>query len=273
MNSIGYNFHSIGYSLLLALGLMLHSTSQGQDGNKASYSRAGSSTTAATDAATTDTPAATESTEESAAAGETAGTTEEQPPALPSNRLIVRRTSLTNFMSDQTVLTDQGKVLTDMRILPSTFAMISENTDQTFYWDPHLCRLIAIRNSDKTPDFIELTAEGGHPLGLSPGVMGNPKFFGMRYVEGDPEFLYTYGQLSVEERFTISDDGRRIHQTFKVLTRASQGSCSFTTNWRETVTANNGRWKGNVISLRKDELKKGVRVTYHLDPSAPRKTY
>lgn len=115
-----------------------------------------------------------------------------------------------------------------------------------------------------------MIAEGPHPLSFSLGTMGKPKFFGFRYVNNQPEFLYTYGQLSVEVSFSFSDDGSKVLQTFKVASNAIDGAFSVSEALRKLVSANNGKWSNNVLMLSRAELKEGFTVTYHLDPSKPR---
>ncbi len=182
--------------------------------------------------------------------------------------LLIQRNTIPNFLKDPIVTGNVSKLDDVSATLPSTFILTSPVTGQSIYWSPPLCRVLAVKKG-KLPSFRELIAEGPHPLSISLGAIGRPKFFGFRLIEGNPEFLYTYGQLSVEERFAISTDGRSIYQSFKVTTNALDGSFSLSPTWREVVTSDNGRWSNNVLALSREELLAGFTITYHLDPSQP----
>lgn len=183
----------------------------------------------------------------------------------------IKKVTIPNFIKDPIVLANISSDEDVSATLPSTFIISSPETGQKFFWNPILCRLVAIDNG-KFPEFIELVAEGAHPFSISLGTIGRPRFFGMRIVDGFPEFLYTYGQLSVEERFKLSADGKRLLQSFQVKSNSIDGAFSLSKSWREAVTADNGRWNNNVLMLTREELAEGFTVTYHLDPTAPRPT-
>lgn len=190
-------------------------------------------------------------------------------PAMGQEEMIVRRATISNFLTDP-IVTGNIRVADDVSsTLPSTFILTHPQTGQSIYWSPVICRLIAIKNGERT-SFHEVVAEGPHPFAFSLGAIGKPKFFGFRMVDGLPEFLYTYGQLSIEEKFQFSKDGRKIEQSFKVASTAIDGAFSVSEEVRKIVTADNGRWGGNVIRFRRDEFNAGFTVTYHLDPSQPR---
>jgi hypothetical protein len=183
------------------------------------------------------------------------------------NSLVVRRATIPNFLTDPIIFGNISKTDDVTTTLPSTFILTSPVTGQAVYWSPVICRLAAIKNGKKTPKFREIVAAGPHPLAISLGAIGKPKFFGFRLVDGRPEFLYTYGQLSIEESFAFSPDGRELKQSFKIVSNAIDGAYSLPENWRAFVTANNGRWGNNVLMLKKEELKEGFTITFHLDPS------
>jgi hypothetical protein len=180
--------------------------------------------------------------------------------------LLIQRNTVPNFLTDPIVTGNASKLDDVSATLPSTFIMTSPVTGQSIYWSPPLCRVLAIKKG-KLASFRELIAEGPHPISLCLGAIGRPRYFGFRLVEGTPEFLYTYGQLSVEERFAISDDGRSVLQTFKITSNAMDGAFGLSPAWREVATADTGKWNNNVLLLSREELKKGFTITYHLDPS------
>lgn len=180
--------------------------------------------------------------------------------------LLIKRATVSNFLSDPIVLGNVSQADDVTNSLPSTFIITLPSTGQEIYWSPAVCRLISIKKGNRA-SFDEMIAEGPHPLAFSLGAIGKPKYFGFRIVEGLPEFLYTYGQLSIEEKFSFSDDGRKVLQTYKIVSNAIDGAFSVPEKLRKMVTANNGKWSNNVLMLKRDELKEGFTVTYHLDPT------
>lgn len=181
--------------------------------------------------------------------------------------LIVSRATVTNFIEDPIVTANLSTDVKLKKLLPSTFVMVLGATGQKIYWSPALCRMVAI-GRDKRASFREMVAEGAHPLSISLGAIGRPEYFGFRFVDGKPEFLYTYGQLSVEESYEISADGSRLYQRFQVQSNAIDGAFSVTENWRALVTADHGEWLNNVLTLSREQLNEGFTITYHLDPNA-----
>lgn len=191
-------------------------------------------------------------------------TSQEEP---SKGTLIVSRATVTNFIEDPIVTANLSKDEELKKLLPSTFVMLLGSTGQKIYWSPALCRMVAI-GPGKRSSFREMVAEGAHPLSISLGAIGRPEYFGFRFVDGKPEFLYTYGQLSVEESYEISADGSKLFQRFRIQSNAIDGAFSLTENWRAVVTADNGEWLNNVLTLSREQLNEGFTITYHLDPNA-----
>lgn len=181
--------------------------------------------------------------------------------------LIVSRATVTNFIEDPIVTANLSKDEELKKLLPSTFVMLLGSTGQKIYWSPALCRMVAI-GRDKRGAYREIVAEGAHPLSISLGAIGRPEYFGFRFVDGKPEFLYTYGQLSVEESYQISSDGSKLFQRFRIQSNAIDGAFSVTENWRAMVTSDNGEWLNNVLTLSREQLNEGFTIIYHLDPNA-----
>lgn len=184
-----------------------------------------------------------------------------------TEEMIVKRVTVPNFLTDPVVFGNIRKVDDVSDSLPSTFVLTHPITGQAVYWSPVICRMIAIKNGSRTSTYHEMIAEGPHPLAFSLGAIGKPKYFGFRMVNGLPEFLYTYGQLSVEEKYRFSPDGRQLMQSFKVASSAIDGAYSLPENLRAIATANNGNWSNNVLMLKREELNAGFTVTFHLDPA------
>lgn len=180
-------------------------------------------------------------------------------------KLAVKRGGVSNFLKDQTVVLPKGR-----KQLDSVFQIVLPSTGQTLYWSSEACRLIGIKNGEKTT-LTELEASGAHPLARSIGAVGTPKFFGLRIVDnGLPEFLYSIGQLSIEEKLQFSPDGKRLLQTVKIQSGAIQGNYVIPENWREVITGDNGRWSGNTLRLTNAEMQEGFTFTFHLDPNEPK---
>lgn len=176
--------------------------------------------------------------------------------------VVVKRTSVANPVTDSQVFGAGEKTL-----LPSIFLVTHNETGQSLYWSPDACRLIAVKNGEGM-NYRELIAEGIHPFARSLGSMGKPKFFGLRIRSGgNPEFLYTYGQLSIEERFEFSADGKKLRQHFTINSGAITGAVVVPEAWREFVETSLGRWEKTQLSLTRDEMKTGLTLTYLLDPS------
>lgn len=181
------------------------------------------------------------------------------------DELVIKRATIDNFLTDPVANNSA-----DSKTLDSVFVMTLPSTGQKVYWSSLSCRLIAVKNGQATTGLTELEANGPHPLALSLGATGSPKFFGVRIVNGIPEYLYTFGQLSIEETFRFSADGKRLYQNFKIQSNAIQGNFTVPEKWRETLTGDNGRWSKNVLKLTKLEMQEGFTFTFHLDPNASR---
>lgn len=187
--------------------------------------------------------------------------------AQTAQTMSVKRTTVPNFIGDSMVFFGQEKKPN----LGSVFILAANQTGQMLFWSPEVCRLISVRNGDKT-DYLELNAEGSHPFVQCLGTMGKPKFFGFRVLDGGiPQFLYTYGQLSIEERFELSNDGSQLKQYFKINSGAISGQLAFPKAWRDIMTANIGSWNDkNEIKFTEAQLKNEIVFTYYLDPDSPK---
>ncbi len=183
------------------------------------------------------------------------------------SRLIVQRITIPNFIDDPIVL---GSLLPGERrspVLPSVFVLSSPETGQQICWDPGSCRLLAVRsgpNPREVNRFRDLRAEGAHPLSVSMGALGRPIFFGFRVEDGIPRFLYTFGQLSVEERIDLSADGQFLFQHFIIKANPSSGAVRVPESWQSFASADKGKWGANVLSLTREEFAEGFTITYRL---------
>ena len=116
-----------------------------------------------------------------------------------------------------------------------------------------------------------MMAAGPAPLSGSGGASGSPRYFGFRLVGGMPEFLYTFGALSVEERLWLEEEGKVLKQRFSVREAPRGLLLTLPEEWKRRVTASVGVWKKNVLSVPK-EASGEVILTYRLtagDPEPP----
>ena len=197
------------------------------------------------------------------------GTTIAQEGSATSS-LTVTRATVQDFVGDATITGSEPKE-SGSSVLPSIFVISSASTGQMIFWSPTTCRLLAVKNGEArraTGALLskELLAEGAHPFAITIGAAGEPRFFGFRIKDNAPEFLYTFGQISVEEKFSLSSDGTKLYQTFRVSIQSASGAIRFPEPWRKLAEANKGTWNSNVLAVSKEDMSEGFTVTYRLDP-------
>jgi len=216
-------------------------------------------------------------------------------------KLDIARRNLNNFLTDKEALTPYRRADGVTDSLQEVFVIGSNAVPRAVFWDPLACRLLGVLDLEapappatapvvtppstdagqenapvesETPEApappspYVLMAAGPAPLTGSGGASGAPRYFGFRLVGGMPEFLYTFGALSVEERLWLEDGGKVLKQRFSVR-QASRGvQLTFPEEWILRVSATVGTWKKNVLSV-PNESTAEVILTYRLTEVAP----
>lgn len=215
-------------------------------------------------------------------------------PVIAPMKLDIARRDLKNFLTDEEALTPYRRSDGLAESLSEVFVIGSNAVPRAVFWDPLACRLLGVLNLDapvppvvapsettsateeqKTtlslPSPYLLLATGQAPLSSSLRARGVPQYFGFRLVAGMPEFLYTVGALSVEERLWLENEGRVLKQRFSVR-EASQGiQLTFSDEWKRRLSVSVGTWKENVLSVPKEESGEVI-LTYQLIEVAPEST-
>ncbi len=234
-----------------------------------------------------------------------APTTDPEPvsiaPVIAPLKLDIARRDLKNFLTDPEALTAYRGPdgLTDS--LPEVFVIGSNAVPRAVFWDPLACRLLGVLDLEapvppatapvvapasndveqenapvesETPEAPAppspylLLAAGPAPLTGSGGAGGAPRYFGFRLVGGMPEFLYTFGLLTVEERLWLEEEGTVLKQRFSVRDARRGIQLTLPEEWRRRATASVGTWKKNVLSV-PNESTGEVILTYRLTEVAP----
>lgn len=221
-------------------------------------------------------------------------------PVIAPMKLEIARRDLRNFLLDEEALAPyrSGEGLAES--LSDVFVIGSHGVPRAIFWDPLACRLLGVLDLDapvppaETPKVAEETdqadpdedapeqetppaappspylmlAAGPAPLSGSVGSRGTPRYFGFRLVAGMPEFLYTVGALTIEERLWLEDEGRVLKQRFSVR-EAPQGiRLTFPEAWKPRLSAAVGTWKENVLTVSPEESGEVI-LTYQLTDAAP----
>ncbi len=187
-------------------------------------------------------------------------------------RLLVSRRTVKNFLTDGEALAVYPKSDNAPANLSGVFAIGSAEAGRAILWDPTACRLLGVLLLPKAgsppggePQYA-LKATGPLPLAKSTGATGNPRYFGMRLIEGAPEFLYQYGSLSIEERIWLEDHGTVLKQRFSVKSAPRGLQFTVASDWKERLSASAGTWKDRVLNVPKEAAGEFV-LTYRLDDS------
>jgi len=119
--------------------------------------------------------------------------------------------------------------------------------------------------SEPEPSPYLLRAAGPAPLLGSPGGGGTARYFGFRLVSGMPEFLHIFGNLLVEERIWFENEGEVLLQRFAVREPTADVVVTLPEDWAERCVASHGSWRGNVLTVPKDEADSLI-LAYRLVP-------
>jgi hypothetical protein len=221
-------------------------------------------------------------------------------PAAAPVRLDLSRRDLKNFLSDKDALSPYQQGDAAISELRDVFTLGSVEARYAVFWDPLACRLVGILDLEAPPEpapaVTEATppgdakpeaskesggssgnapapspylfkAEGPFPLVKTAGASGVPRFFGFRLVKDVPEFLYTCGGLSIEERLWLDQGGQVLKQRFSVKQGTRGLQIAVPEAWKGRIEASAGTWKGAVLSV-PQEASGEVILTYPLVPAA-----
>lgn len=211
-------------------------------------------------------------------------------------RLDLSRRDLKNFLTDKDALAPYRNAKGTASELRDVFALGAVDSRFAALWDPLACRLVGVldlkappetgapppppsANSEEKdgeapqeptpPDTPYLyKAAGPFPLAKTPGASGPPRYFGFRLVNGAPEFLYTCGGVSIEERLWLEDGGKILQQRFSAK-QASRGlQIAIPEGWKGRVAASAGTWRGSVLAV-PAESSGDVVLSHALAPAGP----
>ncbi|MCB1086826.1 MAG: hypothetical protein KDM63_07260 [Verrucomicrobiae bacterium] len=176
-------------------------------------------------------------------------------PALPTP--TVRQTTLPNPVADPIVLVNRSQLTPVPKdglvtLLPGVIEVRFPQPEISFAWDPVECRLLFVWKGKAITDLVAI-AEGPAPLSATVGTFGAPQFFGYRFVNGVPEFLYRLGRLAVEERIQPSPDGATLIQHWRVHQSDFDVMLALPERWKEAATCSEGTWKDGFIKIPKEK--------------------
>jgi hypothetical protein len=211
-------------------------------------------------------------------------------------RLDLSRRDLRNFLNDKEALAPYQLADGSVADLHDVFAIGSVSARWAVFWDARSCRLLGILDLEAPPESplpagtgreektasaaVEthkgpvvpspylFKATGPFPLAKSVGASGDPRYFGFRLVKNVPEFLYTSGSLSIEERLWLDDGGKVLRQRFAARDASGGMLISVPEDWQGRVTASVGTWKGAVLAVPKESAAEVI-LSYPL-PAASR---
>lgn len=198
-------------------------------------------------------------------------------------KLDLSRRDLKNFLTDEEALVPYRLGEGGFADLSDIFTLGVIGAPYAVFWDPLSCRLLGILDlseapSGKSPDTAAdagtaeppspylLKATGPFPLAKTPGVSGAPRYFGFRLVNGAPEFLYTCGSISIEERLWLEDGGKVLRQRFSAKDASNGLRLAIPADWKDRVEASAGTWQGAILTVPKEAAAE-VLLTYHLVPA------
>jgi hypothetical protein len=206
-------------------------------------------------------------------------------------KLDISRRDYRNFLTDEEALTPYRTADGQNSELKEVFVIGAQNGPFAVFWDPHACRLLGVLDlaaavpvepapsapldpasatpAEKTstaPSPFPLIAAGPAPLSKTTGAAGTPKYFGFRLIGGIPEFLYTLGSISIQERLWLDDGGATLYQHFAIKDDPRALKILIPQEWKDRVEVTAGTWEKNTLSVPK-ENSHGIVLKYRL--SAP----
>ncbi|MEM7602376.1 MAG: hypothetical protein AAF357_13285, partial [Verrucomicrobiota bacterium] len=133
-------------------------------------------------------------------------------------------------------------------------------------WDPQSCRLVGVINvqdSTSAPVYSLLASGLGLTSSLS-GANGEPVYFGMRLVQGRPEFLYTHGSHAVAELIWLEDEGSVMKQKISFREPLKKIQLTIPPPWKKIITPSQGEWDANTLIAEGDSIDE-ITLMYQLD--------
>ncbi len=221
-------------------------------------------------------------------------------------KLKIARKDLSAFLSDETILAAH-RVGEEKEVrFEGVFTVGADVSRFAFVWDPVTCRLLGVLDldppkvepapksaSEKDSDDVDgsdtekssddapsetpptspffLAASGPALLSSTAGGSGESSFFGVRLVEGKPEFLYEQGSLLIEERLWLENGGETLQQHFALRDMDSSLVIKVPEGWRERITADRGEWKELTLTVPKEEAGE-LQLTYRLSERSEENT-
>lgn len=208
-------------------------------------------------------------------------------------KLDISRRSVKNFLSDEDALLPYRSADGTVRELTGVFVIGSESAPYAAFWDSLSCRLLGViditRPGEATtppPSPADAAAPGANGVTQTPpspyilktsgpaqfsGPSGSPAksvYFGFRLVEGKPEFLYTSGNLEVEERIWLEEGGRLLKQRFSVRDADKGFRILLPAEWKERVTISSGTWKNEILTVPAESATELI-LTFRLSDPEP----
>ncbi|NNE93300.1 MAG: hypothetical protein HKN23_16780 [Verrucomicrobiales bacterium] len=164
-------------------------------------------------------------------------------------------------------LNSKGKPTAELR---APVAIHFPDRDVSICWDTIACRLVYLWTGDKflttdpetgisapAGESVQILAEGPIPISPTIGAYTNPRYFGMRESKekgSSPEFLYSCGQITIAERFSVSADGKSLQQIFRFENSPADVILVFPESLQGRLSASAGTTKGRFVTLKKAEM-------------------
>ncbi len=211
--------------------------------------------------------------------------------------LNVARRTLTNFLTDRIALEPYKGSGDSPRPFRAAFVIDSPRSDFAVIWHPESCRIVGVVNlnpmpaepikqdqksneeksvkadTEKEEDKDEegappspyvLIASGLPPLAATMGEQVSPSYFGFRMIGDRPEFLYSIGNLTIEETIWLDASGEKMMQRMRIGNREdSDLKLSFPEDWKKRIDTATGTWKGSILTIPKEDADEFV-LTYRL---------
>ena len=120
--------------------------------------------------------------------------------------------------------------------------------------------------SDNADASYRLLASGVGPTASLAETSEIPKYFGMRIVEGRPEFLYTHGRHIISESVWLEDGGSILKQRFHLRKGVSSLKLMFPPDWIPFMESSEGEWDGGLLNVSGESVDE-VTLRYRLSPA------
>lgn len=109
------------------------------------------------------------------------------------------------------------------------------------------------RSFDYVPSLqgrLVFLSEGPSPLGLTPGVFGQPQYKGFQLgKDGVPEFLYSIGSVLVVESIEPGEKAGEIRWHFSIKHAPAGVMLGFDEGMKARIQTTDGKWNGEVLTI------------------------